>query len=100
MNGTTFLAYDYPLLGAFWATLWIFLWILWLFLVFRIFTDVYRDDSLSGWAKAGWTIFLIILPFLGVLIYLLARGRGMAPARRNTRGLGRKPSTPTSAKPP
>jgi uncharacterized membrane protein len=77
MDGNTYLAYDYPLLGAFWTTLWIFLWILWLFLLFRIIVDLFRDDSLGGWAKAGWTLFLIILPFLGVLVYLLARGRDM-----------------------
>lgn len=77
MNGDTVLAYDYPVLGAFWTILWVFLWILWLFLVFRILTDVFRDDSLGGWAKAGWTLFLIVLPFLGVLVYLLVRGREM-----------------------
>ncbi|MGW3626282.1 SHOCT domain-containing protein [Streptomyces sp. NPDC000880] len=77
MSSNLFLAYDYPLLGAFWTLMWIFLWILWIILLFRVIGDVFRDDSLSGWAKTGWTFFVIILPFLGVFVYLIARGRGM-----------------------
>jgi hypothetical protein len=71
------LAYDYPLLGAFFSVLWIFLWILWLFLLFRVIMDVFRDDSLSGFAKALWLIFVILLPFLGVFIYVIVRGSEM-----------------------
>ncbi|WP_406193424.1 SHOCT domain-containing protein [Kitasatospora sp. NBC_01560] len=71
------LAADYPLLNVFWTICWIFLWILWFMLLFRILIDVFHDDSLSGWAKAGWSIFLVFLPFLGVFVYLIARGRGM-----------------------
>ncbi|XVQ11537.1 SHOCT domain-containing protein [Spirillospora sp. CA-255316] len=70
-------ATDYPLLNLFWTMLWFFLWIVFLMLLFRILTDVFRDDRLSGWAKAGWTILVIVLPFLGALVYLIARGRGM-----------------------
>ncbi len=77
------LAYDYPVLGAFWTTMWIFLWILWFFLLFRIIGDVFGDDELSGWGKAGWIIFVIFLPFLGVFVYVLARGKGMG--RREAR---------------
>ncbi|MFJ9581283.1 SHOCT domain-containing protein [Streptomyces sp. NPDC101191] len=73
----TYLAYDYPLLSAFWTMLWFFLWILWFILLFRIIWDIFRDDSLSGWGKAGWLLFVIILPFLGVLIYVIARGKSM-----------------------
>jgi len=72
------LAYDYPILGAFWTMLWFFLWILWFFLLFRIILDIFRDHSLSGWGKAAWLIFILILPFLGVFIYLIARGSSMA----------------------
>jgi uncharacterized membrane protein len=68
---------DYPLLNVFWTTMWIFLWVLWLMLLFRVIGDIFRDDSLSGWAKAGWCAFVIVLPFLGVFVYLMARGRGM-----------------------
>ena len=71
------LAYDYPLLGAFWTVLWIFIWVMWFFLLFRIIVDVFRDDDLSGWAKAGWLIFLLFLPFLGAFVYVIARGAGM-----------------------
>ncbi|MED7947701.1 SHOCT domain-containing protein [Streptomyces sp. BE20] len=71
------LAADYPLLNIFWTMLWFFLWILWFMLLFRIIADLFRDDSLSGWAKAGWAVFVVLLPFLGVFVYLIARGRGM-----------------------
>ncbi|MFI6588077.1 SHOCT domain-containing protein [Embleya sp. NPDC050493] len=68
---------DYPLLNAFLTMLWLFLWILWFFLLFRIITDLLRDDSLGGWAKTGWMVFVIALPFLGVFVYVIARGSGM-----------------------
>jgi Short C-terminal domain/Phospholipase_D-nuclease N-terminal len=71
------LAYDYPVLGFFWSMLWLFLWILWFFLLFRVIMDVFRDDHLGGWGKAAWLIFVIILPFLGVFVYLIARGGKM-----------------------
>lgn len=77
MDGYTYLTYDYPLLGAFWTLMWLFLWGLWLFLLIRIIGDIFRDDSLGGWAKTGWLIFVIVLPFLGVFGYLLSRGKGM-----------------------
>ena len=72
------LAYDYPLIGAFWTMLWFFLWILWFFLLFRVIIDIFRDHTISGWAKAAWLIFIIIVPFLGVFVYLIARGSSMA----------------------
>jgi hypothetical protein len=68
---------NYPLLNAFLTMLWLFLLALWFLLLFRVITDVFRDDSLNGWAKAGWTIFVIVLPVVGVLAYLVVRGRGM-----------------------
>lgn len=85
MDGFTVLAYDYPVLGAFWTIMWIFLWVLWLVLVFRVVVDVFRDDSLHGGKKAGWLLFVIVLPFLGVFVYLIARGKGMGgrEARHN-----------------
>ena len=70
-------AQDYPLLNLFWTTLEIFLWVLWFFLLFRIITDIFRSDDLGGWGKALWLIFVIILPFLGVFVYLIARGSSM-----------------------
>ena len=71
------LAYSYPLLGAFWTLLWLSLWIIWIFLLFKVIIDIFRSHDLSGWGKAGWLIFVIILPFLGVFIYLIARGDEM-----------------------
>ncbi|MFF0431325.1 SHOCT domain-containing protein [Streptomyces sp. NPDC004327] len=68
---------DYPLLDLFLTMLWFFLWIMWLFLLFKVFADIFRDDEMSGWGKAGWVIFCIVLPFLGVLVYLIARGKSM-----------------------
>ncbi|GGQ92308.1 SHOCT domain-containing protein [Streptomyces asoensis] len=77
MSGDTYLAYDYPLLSAFWTMLVFFLWIMWFVLLFRIVVDIFRDDELSGWAKAGWLVFCIVLPFLGVFVYVVARGKNM-----------------------
>ncbi|MER5862468.1 SHOCT domain-containing protein [Kitasatospora sp. NPDC002040] len=68
---------DYPLLNLFWTMMWLFLWILWFFLLFKIITDIFRSDDMGGWGKAGWLIFVILLPFLGVLVYLIARGGSM-----------------------
>jgi ABC-type Fe3+ transport system permease subunit len=55
-----------------------FMWILWFWLLFTVFGDLFRRHDVSGWVKAGWTVFVIILPFLGVFIYLIAEGKGMA----------------------
>ncbi|MFF4369196.1 SHOCT domain-containing protein [Streptomyces sp. NPDC001594] len=71
------LAYDYPVLGAFWTVMWIFLWVMWLILLFRVVVDVFRDHAMSGWVKAAWLIFLFLIPFLGVLVYVIVRGRDM-----------------------
>jgi hypothetical protein len=68
---------NYPLLDAFVTMLWFFLWVLWIFLLFWIIFDIFRSRDLSGWAKALWLIFIIVLPFLGVFIYLIARGSSM-----------------------
>ena len=57
--------------------LWFFLFIAWIWLLFSIITDIFRSDDLSGWAKALWILFVIIVPWLGALIYLIARGGSM-----------------------
>ncbi|MCX5086299.1 SHOCT domain-containing protein [Streptomyces sp. NPDC056121] len=77
MNAQTYLAYDYPLMSVFWSMLWFFLWIMWFVLLFRIIGDIFRDDDMSGWGKAGWLVFTIFLPFLGVFVYMIARGKNM-----------------------
>jgi hypothetical protein len=66
-----------PLLDLFFAMLWFFLFIAWIWVVISVLVDVFRSDDLSGWGKALWAIFIIVLPLLGVLIYLIARGGGM-----------------------
>jgi type VI protein secretion system component VasK len=67
----------YPLLDVFLSVLYFFLWFLWIMLLFWIVWDIFRSRDLSGWAKAGWLIFVIVLPLLGVLVYLVARGGKM-----------------------
>ena len=67
-----------PLLDLFWTFLMFFLFFVWLMLLFRIFGDIFRSDDIGGWGKALWTIFVIFLPFLRVLVYVIARGKGMA----------------------
>ena len=70
-------AYDYPILGLFWTMLWFFLWIAWLMLLFKVIFDIFRSKDLGGVGKALWALFVIIVPWLGVLVYLIARGRSM-----------------------
>lgn len=77
MSATVDLASSYPVLGAFLTILWVFLWIVWLVVLFRVIADIVRDDSMSGGGKAAWMVFVVVLPFLGVFVYVLARGRGM-----------------------
>ena len=66
-----------PLLNLFWAMLWFFMFIIWIWLLITIFIDIFRSDDMGGFAKAMWVLFVIILPFLGVLVYVIARGHGM-----------------------
>ena len=73
-------AADYPFLDILWTMIIFFCWVAWIWLLIMIFSDLFRRD-ISGWAKAAWVVFLIILPFLGVLIYLIAEGKGMTERR-------------------
>jgi len=70
-------SYSYPLLGAFWTILEIFLWVLWIWVLIYVFIDIFRSRDLSGWAKALWFIFVLFIPLIGVLVYLIARGDKM-----------------------
>lgn len=63
-------------LDFFWLMLWFFLWIIWIWMLIRVFGDIFRSD-MSGGAKAAWTLFVLVLPFLGVLIYLVTQGDDM-----------------------
>jgi hypothetical protein len=68
---------DYPVLDAFLTMLWFFLFIIWIWLLIMVFIDIFRSHDLGGGAKALWVIFIILLPFLGVFVYLIARGGKM-----------------------
>jgi biopolymer transport protein ExbB/TolQ len=70
-------SYSYPLLGAFWTILEIFLWVLWIWVLIYVFIDIFRSRDLSGWAKALWFIFVLFIPLIGVLVYLIVRGDSM-----------------------
>ena len=70
-------SYSYPLLGAFWTILEIFLWVIWIWILVYIFIDIFRSRDLSGGAKALWFLFVLIIPLVGVLVYLIARGGKM-----------------------
>ena len=75
------IAADYPFLNILWSMIIFFLWVAWIWVLILILSDVFRRRDLSGWGKAGWTVFVIVLPFLGVLIYLIAESDGMAERR-------------------
>ncbi len=77
----------------FWLLLWAFVFGCYLVVLFQVLVDLFRDQDLSGWWKAVWVIFLIIVPFLSVLIYVIARGRGMAERHLVAQGRGREPET-------
>ena len=66
-----------PLLDLFWTMFMIFLWVVWIWLLITIFIDIFRDKELNGFAKAMWILFVLVLPFLGVLVYVIVRGTSM-----------------------
>ncbi len=70
-------SYQYPILDFFLTMLYFFLFIIWIWLLIMVFVDIFRSHDMGGWAKALWVIFIIILPFLGVFVYLIARGGKM-----------------------
>jgi hypothetical protein len=77
----TYLA-DYPSFGnVLWTMIVFFAWVIWFWILITILADLFSRHDVSGWAKAAWTIFVIILPFLGVLIYLITQGKSMAERR-------------------
>lgn len=77
-------ATDYPFMDIFWTMLVFVAWVIWFWMLISLLTDVFRRHDIGGWRKAGWTVFLILLPFLGVLCYLITNGREMA--QRQGRG--------------
>jgi len=74
-------AADYPFLNILWSMIIFFAWVIWIWMMIVILTDVFRRPDIGGWAKAAWTVFLIVLPFLGVLAYLISQHDKMAERR-------------------
>jgi Short C-terminal domain/Phospholipase_D-nuclease N-terminal len=70
-------ASSYPVLSIFWSILEFFLWVLWIWILIWIFIDIFRSHDLSGWAKALWFLFVLFIPLIGVLVYLIVRGGSM-----------------------
>ena len=75
------LAADYPFLDVLWSMVVFFAFVIWIWLLITVFGDIFRRHDLSGWGKAAWTVFVIVLPYLGVFIYLIAHSKGMAERR-------------------
>jgi len=69
---------DYPFLDVLWTMLVFFAWVIWFWLLITVFGDLFRRHDISGFAKAMWMIFVIVLPYLGVFVYLIAESKGMA----------------------
>jgi Short C-terminal domain/Phospholipase_D-nuclease N-terminal len=68
---------SYPLLNVFWSIFIFFLWVIWIWILITIFIDIFRSHDLSGWAKTLWFLFVLFIPVIGVLVYLIARGGSM-----------------------
>jgi hypothetical protein len=75
------LAADYPFLDILWTMLVFFGWVIWFWLLIMVFSDLFSRHDISGWGKAGWIVLVVVLPYLGVFIYLIAQGRQMAERR-------------------
>jgi Short C-terminal domain/Phospholipase_D-nuclease N-terminal len=75
------LAADYPFLDVLWTMLVLFAWVIWFWLLIVIFGDLFSRHDISGWGKAGWILLVVVLPYLGVFIYLIAQGQHMAERR-------------------
>jgi Short C-terminal domain/Phospholipase_D-nuclease N-terminal len=75
------LATDYPFLDILWTMLVFFAWVIWFWLLITVFSDLFRRHDLSGWAKAAWIVFVIVVPYLGVFVYLIANNKGMTERR-------------------
>jgi membrane protein implicated in regulation of membrane protease activity len=70
-------SYSYPLLGVFWTIIEIFLFVIWFWILITVFIDIFRSQDLSGWGKALWFLFVLFIPLIGVLVYLIVRGSSM-----------------------
>ena len=68
---------NYPLLNVFWTILEFFLWVIWFWILITVIIDIFRSSDLSGWGKALWFLFVLLIPLIGVVVYLIARGDKM-----------------------
>lgn len=84
-------ASDYPFLSIFWTMLVFVAWVIWLWILVTVLIDVFARHDISGWGKAAWALFVIVLPYLGVFIYLITQGREMAERRSGIRAGGSMP---------
>ena len=71
------IAADYPFLDVFWSMIVFFAWLAWIWIAITCFIDIFRRHDIGGWHKAAWVVFIIVIPFLGVLVYLIAQHDGM-----------------------
>jgi Short C-terminal domain/Phospholipase_D-nuclease N-terminal len=71
------IAADYPFLDVLWTMILFFCWVAWIWIVITVFIDLFRRHDISGWGKAAWIVFVVVVPFLGVLVYLIAQHDGM-----------------------
>ena len=91
---------SYPLLDFFWIMLEFFLWVIWIWILITVFVHIFRSHDLSGWGKALWFLFVLIIPLVGVLVYLIVRG-GSMHERAVARASSRTPRCAvTSSRPP
>jgi hypothetical protein len=74
-------AADYPFLDIFWTMLIFFMWVIWIWILVTVLMDLFRRHDISGWGKVAWTAFVVVLPYLGVFIYLITQGKEMAERR-------------------
>jgi hypothetical protein len=74
-------AADYPFLDIFWTILIFFIWVIWIWILVTVLMDLFRRHDIGGWGKAAWTLFVVVLPYLGVFMYLITQGRQMAERR-------------------
>jgi Phospholipase_D-nuclease N-terminal/Short C-terminal domain len=74
-------AADYPFLDIFWTMLIFFMWVIWIWILVTVLMDLFRRHDIGGWGKAAWTLFVVVLPFLGVFMYLITQGKEMAERR-------------------
>jgi hypothetical protein len=98
-------ASSYPLLNVFWTIFEIFLWVIWIWILIWIFIDIFRSHDLSGWAKALWFLFVLFIPLIGVLVYLIVRGgsmheRAVQDARRQDQEFRQYVQQAASSSPP